>query len=93
MSKLRAILLLEADFNALNKIVFNNQTLPTLESTKAIPYKVIRGRRGQSSIHIMLNKKLVCDILNQQKKPSVVISTDVANYYDRIVYPITSQAY
>ena len=65
MSKLRAILLLEVDFNALNKIVFNNWTLPTLESTKAIPYKVIRGRRGQSLIHVVLNKKLVCNISNQ----------------------------
>ena len=46
VSKLRAILLLEADFNALNKIVFNNRTLPSLEANGSIPYEVIGGRRG-----------------------------------------------
>ena len=91
--KLRAILLLEVDFNALNKIVFNNRILPTLESYNSITYKVIRERRAQSSIHIALNKKLVYDISNQMKKPSVVVSTDAANCYDRIAHPIASQAY
>jgi hypothetical protein len=67
VSKLRAILLLEADFNALNKIVFNNRTLPSLEANGSIPYEIIGGRRGQSSLHVALNKKLVYDISNQQK--------------------------
>jgi len=64
VSKLRAILLLEADFNALNKIVFNNRTIPNLEASNSIPYEVIRRRRRQLLIHMVLNKKLVCDISN-----------------------------
>ena len=31
VSKLRDVLLLEEDFNALNKIVFNNRLLPSVE--------------------------------------------------------------
>ena len=65
VSKLRAILILEADFNTLNKIVFNCRTLLALESKNTIPYEIIRGRRGQSSIHLALIKKLICDIGNQ----------------------------
>ena len=64
ISKLRAILLLEADFNGINKILFNSYILPQLESNKAIPYKVIGGRRSQSSYYIALKKKLVSDISN-----------------------------
>ena len=64
IAKLRAILLLEADFNALNKIVFNTKLIPSLERTNSIPYEIIGGRRGQSSIHVALNKKLVSDIVN-----------------------------
>ena len=90
VSKLRAILLLEVDFNALNKIVFNNRTLPLLEANRSIPYEIIGGRRGQSSLHIALNKKLVYDISNQQKQPMVVISANVSNCYDRIAHPIAS---
>ena len=44
--KLKAILLPEADFNTLNKIVFNRRAIPLIEASKAIPYEVIRGRRG-----------------------------------------------
>ena len=46
VSKLRAILLLEVDFNILNKIIFNNCTLPSLEVSESISYEIIRGRRG-----------------------------------------------
>ena len=44
IQKLRDILLLEADFNALHKIVFNNRLIPKLEETETIPMKIIRGR-------------------------------------------------
>ena len=41
VSKLRAILLLEADFNTLNKIVFNNRALPAIKASKIILLEVI----------------------------------------------------
>ena len=46
VSKLRAILLLEADFNSLNKTVFNGRVLLRLEIKKEIPYEIIGRRRG-----------------------------------------------
>jgi len=64
ITKLRALLLLKAEFNTLNKIIFNNRALPTIEASKTILYEIIGGRRGQSLIYIALNKKLVCDIGN-----------------------------
>ena len=46
MKKLRAILLLEADFNAAHKIIFSNRLIPNLEAMNAIPAEVIVGRRS-----------------------------------------------
>ena len=43
--KLRAILLLEANFNTFNKIVFNRRDIPSIEASKTISYEVIGGRR------------------------------------------------
>ena len=80
MSKLRAILLLEEDFNGLNKIICNRRVLPRLEENRVIPYKVIGGRRVQSSQHVALNRKLVCDISNQTNQNAVFISADATNY-------------
>ena len=64
IAKLRAILLLEVDFNTLNKIIFNRRVILRIKTAKTIPYEVIGGRRGQSSLHVALNKKLVCNIRN-----------------------------
>ena len=46
VKKLRAILLLEADFNGLNKIIYNSRVIPELEKREEIPFEVVRGRRG-----------------------------------------------
>ena len=43
IQKLRAILLLEADFNAIHKIIFNNRLIPNIEAVNAIPIEVIEG--------------------------------------------------
>ena len=40
VSKLRAILLLDVDFNAINKIIFNTRLIPTLEAQNSIPRKI-----------------------------------------------------
>ena len=67
MIKLRVMLLLESDFNILNKLVFNVRLLPSLEYNQSISCEIIGGRRGHSAIHIALNKKLVLDMANQTK--------------------------
>ena len=85
VSKLRAILLLDADFNALNNIVFNSRALLKIKLLNFVSYKVIGGRRGQPSIHIALNKKLAHDRENQQKRPIVVASADATKCCNMIV--------
>ena len=45
VEKLRALLLLEADFNGLHKINFNGRLMPSLEASSAIPQEIIGGRR------------------------------------------------
>ena len=93
MIKLRAILLLEANFNSMNKILFNGCILPSLENSQSILYEVIGGRRDQSLYYIALNKKLVSDISNQMKKPTIIMNVDATNYYDCIAHPIASLTY
>ena len=47
VSKLQAILLLKADFNRLNKILFNNQLILAMERAHVILHEIIGGRRHQ----------------------------------------------
>ena len=46
VQKPRAVLLLEADFNMMQKIIFNNRLNPKLEAANTIPMEVIGGRRA-----------------------------------------------
>ena len=45
VSKLRVILLLESDFNSLNKLIYNTRVLLKLENSYLISYQIIGGRR------------------------------------------------
>ena len=47
ISKLRAILLLEADFNTIGKIIFNSRLMLSLEKSKDILIEIIGRRRRQ----------------------------------------------
>ena len=44
VQKLRAILLLEADFNTIHKIIFNTRLIPNIEAENAILIEVIGGQ-------------------------------------------------
>ena len=87
---LRAILLLEADFNAIHKIIFNNRLISELEAADVIPTEAIGGRRIQAATHLALNKKLFSDIANVRKLPMITICADATNCYDRVAHPFAS---
>ena len=90
VQKLWAILLLEADFNAMHKIIFNNRLIPSIEAANAIPMEVIGGRRSQAATHLALDKKLIADIANVRKLLTITICADATNCYDRVAHLFAS---
>ena len=92
VSKLRAMLLLEADFNAANKILFKSRMTPTLEKGNLIPREIIGGRQFQSAMHVAVDKRLVSYIANQAKTSHVIISADASNCFDRVAHSIVALA-
>ena len=90
VQKLRAILLLEADFNAIHKIIFNSRLILSIKAANAIPMEVIGGRRSQAATHLALDKKLIADIANMRKLLTITICADATNCYDRVAHPFAS---
>ena len=80
------------DFNALDKLVFNTRLMLSLERNKEIPNEIIGGRRGYSTVYVVLNNKLVSDVANQVKKPIIIILADAINGYNCIAHLIASLA-
>ena len=90
VQKLRAILLLEADFNTIHKIIFKNRLMLNIEAMNAIPMEVIGGRWLQAATYLALDKKLISDIANVRKLPMITICTDATNYYDIVAHSFSS---
>ena len=90
VQKLQAILILEADFNTMHKIIFNQRVMPRLEQYNDIPKEIIGGRKNQAATHLALNKKLISDISNVRKLLTVTICADATNCYNRIAHPFAS---
>ena len=92
VDKLRAILLLEADINAVSKIVFNIKLMPRLESLQLIPNEIIGARRHKSAMHSALNRHFFLDLSKLRCTPCAIIGADATNCFDRIVHPFASLA-
>ena len=90
VEKLRVLLLLEEDFNVLHKINFNGRLMPSLEASLSMPQEIIGSRRLKAATHLVLRKKLIADISNTRKLPTVTMCADATNCYDRVAHPHTS---
>ena len=90
IQKLRATLLLEADFNTLHKIMFNNRLIPTLEVGKAMLIEVKGRRRSKAATHLVLSKTLIANASIVRKLLAVTICADAANCYDRVAHSFAS---
>ncbi len=92
VSKLRAILLMEADFNAMNKEVYGVRMLEEARKYKLIPEEVLseKNRMGDNG---GLAKTLFYDIVRQTQSSAANASVDASNCYDRIAHAMASQIF
>ena len=77
--KLRTLLLMEEDCNALHKINFNGRIMPTIETSSAMLQEIIVGRRSHAAMHLALSKKLIADISNTKKLSTATTYADSTN--------------
>lgn len=91
VDKLRAILLLEADFNGANKTFFGKRMIDCLERDSMLPDELF-ARRETEAIEVALNCILLSDIARQKKHPLAIAGADVAYCYDCVAHPFASLA-
>ena len=91
VDKLRAILLLEADFNGANKTFFGKRMIDRLEGSNQLPDELF-PRRETEAIKVALNRILLSDIARQKKRTLAIAGADVAYCYDCVVHPFASLA-
>jgi hypothetical protein len=78
VAKLRAILLLEADYNFGTKLIFAKRMISSLENKNQVPQEQF-ARKSHEAIEVALNRRLVSDISRQSRIPTATMGADAAH--------------
>jgi hypothetical protein len=89
VTKLCAILLMEGDFNATNKIMYRGRMLNKTRKHALMPEDIF-SKKNHMADDGTLCKTLFYDITRQAHIPAVIASVDALNCYDRIVHAMAS---
>ena len=91
LEKMRAICLLEADFNWLNKLIFAKRMMDQAYDNGMVPVEQF-ARRGTQASSGVLCKVLFCDMVRALHEMAGIPSVDLGNCYDAVAHPIASIA-
>ena len=89
ITKLRSILLMEADFNGVNKQIYGIRMLGNARKYNLMPEEVY-SERNRMADDGTLTKVITYDIVRQSRRPAGIASVDADNCYDRIAHAIAS---
>ena len=89
VDKLRAILLMEADFNSTNKEVFGDRMMENVRSHGLMPEEIF-SEKGKTATDGSFCKTLVFDVSRQGRINLALASIDAAQCYDSIAHAIAS---
>ena len=76
--KLRAILLMEAEFNQMNKLFFGHRMIKQSEEFKRIPDEAYESRASLNAIPVAVNIRLVIDLFKQKCRCGSIADVDAA---------------
>jgi hypothetical protein len=85
VSKLQAILLMEPDFNAMNKEVYGVRMLEEARKYKLVAEEIF-SEKHRTADDRGLAKTLFYDIVCQLRVPAAIALVDASNCYDRIAH-------
>ena len=90
IDSLRSIVLSEADWNATGRILITKKMMQQAENLELLPNEHLGGRKGRKSIEGAISKQLYIDNTRIMRIPTIILSTDAANCYDRMVHKYIS---
>ncbi len=89
VTKLHAILLMEGDFNATNKIVYGVRMLQNARNHNLMPEEIF-SKKNRMADNSTLCKTLFFDIARQARVLAAITLVDASNCYDRIAHAMAS---
>ena len=90
VNKLRAILLMEADFNFANKLIFGNRMMWEATDCNEIPDEVFGSIKDREAIEAATCRGLIADLSRMTRTPMAISSVNAQTCYDRMIHSIAS---
>jgi hypothetical protein len=91
ITKMRAICLLEGDFNYYNKVIFACRMMISAQEKGQIPLQCFT-RKGSSCINAVMTKIMICSESWTHPYLACIRGNDFGDCYDRVAYPPASIA-
>jgi hypothetical protein len=85
----QAILLMEGDFNAANKIVYGTRMLDNARKHRLTPEEIF-SKINRMADGGTLSKTLFYDITRQARVPAAIVPVDASNCYNRLAHAMAS---
>jgi hypothetical protein len=92
VTKLCAILLMEGDFNAANKIVYGIRMLNNARGHQLMPEEIF-SKKNRMADNETSCKTLFYDITRQARVPAAIASLNASNWYNRIIHAMASMIF
>jgi len=86
INTLRSIIISEGDWNVAGRIYVTRKLMQQAEQLHLLPEEHLGGRKNRKSIDRAITKRLFLDNSRMLQKPAIILSTDAANCYDRMVH-------
>ena len=86
INTLRSIIISEGDWNVAGRIYVTRKLMKQAEEYDLLPEEHLGGRKNKKSIDGVITKRLFLDNSRLTNKPAIILSTDAANCYDRMVH-------
>ena len=86
VDKLMGILRMEVGYNSLSKLLLGVRLMRSMEFRNGFPEELGGSRKRHEAIDVVLNRKLVGDIMRQLKFPSTITVVNLASCYKKIVH-------
>ena len=91
INKMRAICLLEADFNWHNKLIHAPRMMSSALNEDLIPLECF-AKKGSNCVNVVMTKIMYCNESRTHHHPMRVLGNNFADCYDRVALPIASVA-
>jgi hypothetical protein len=90
VDKMRGILLMEADYNFTNKLMYGIRMMRWAEQRQQVPQECFGSRWGHEAIELAVVRRTFLDVVRQKRVPAAISSVDAHTCYDRATHSTLS---